>query len=54
VLLYYTLGGGRARPVGGGRPGVLRHRRLGEFTLTGDLSASYIGHAVKRSTSCTP
>ncbi|GGL05715.1 bifunctional 2-polyprenyl-6-hydroxyphenol methylase/3-demethylubiquinol 3-O-methyltransferase UbiG [Streptomyces flaveus] len=54
LLLEDTHGLGPARPLPALLPGLLRHRRLGEFTLTGDLSASYIGHAVKRSTSCTP
>ncbi|MGW1290014.1 bifunctional 2-polyprenyl-6-hydroxyphenol methylase/3-demethylubiquinol 3-O-methyltransferase UbiG [Streptomyces sp. NPDC002586] len=42
-----THGLSPARPLPALLPGLLRHRRLGEFTLTGDLSASYIGHAVK-------
>ncbi|GAA3126972.1 bifunctional 2-polyprenyl-6-hydroxyphenol methylase/3-demethylubiquinol 3-O-methyltransferase UbiG [Streptomyces rectiviolaceus] len=40
---------GPARPIPALLPGLLRHRRLGDFTLTGDLSASYIGHATKTS-----
>ncbi|GGY05612.1 bifunctional 2-polyprenyl-6-hydroxyphenol methylase/3-demethylubiquinol 3-O-methyltransferase UbiG [Streptomyces hiroshimensis] len=38
---------GPARPLPALLPGLLRHRRLGAFALTGDTSASYIGHAVR-------
>ncbi|MET7479235.1 bifunctional 2-polyprenyl-6-hydroxyphenol methylase/3-demethylubiquinol 3-O-methyltransferase UbiG [Streptomyces sp. NPDC005648] len=50
LVLEETHGLGPARPLPALIPSLLRHRRLGEFALTGDLSASYIGHAVKRST----
>jgi 2-polyprenyl-6-hydroxyphenyl methylase/3-demethylubiquinone-9 3-methyltransferase len=48
LLLEDTQGLGPARSLPALLPDLLLHRRLGEFTLTGDLSASYIGHAVKR------
>ncbi|MER6263314.1 bifunctional 2-polyprenyl-6-hydroxyphenol methylase/3-demethylubiquinol 3-O-methyltransferase UbiG [Streptomyces sp. NPDC059688] len=50
MRLAETRGLGPARPLPALLPGLLRHRRLGEFTLTGDVSASYIGHAVKSGT----
>ncbi|MEU3529364.1 bifunctional 2-polyprenyl-6-hydroxyphenol methylase/3-demethylubiquinol 3-O-methyltransferase UbiG [Streptomyces sp. NPDC038707] len=50
LRLAATHGLGPSRPLPLLLPGLLRHRRLGTFTLTGDVSASYIGHAVKRST----
>ncbi|MFI6876082.1 bifunctional 2-polyprenyl-6-hydroxyphenol methylase/3-demethylubiquinol 3-O-methyltransferase UbiG [Streptomyces sp. NPDC050400] len=50
LRLADTRGLGPARSLPLLLPGLLRHRRLGAFTLTGDVSASYIGHAVKRST----
>lgn len=47
MRLTDSRGLGPARPVPALLPDLLRHRRLGKFTVGGDLSASYIGYAIK-------
>ncbi|MFC3575144.1 bifunctional 2-polyprenyl-6-hydroxyphenol methylase/3-demethylubiquinol 3-O-methyltransferase UbiG [Streptomyces yaanensis] len=51
LVLDETHGLGPVRSLPSLLPGLLLHRRLGTFALTGDRSASYIGHATKLSAS---